>query len=153
MWFLGGQAPHPLLKSSINKMCLHLRGALTRGNSEAGVYWARGYITVSEPAKGAGASQGFWEKVGLKPGRQKDRPPGGRDHMVKCKEEGAGGQRGDCRVGSIHRGRVRADVEKAGNSEVTLGEAWKARPISPPRGQCARMLPTLSHSVCLGRDS
>ena len=99
---------------------------------------------MSEPAKGAGASQGFWEKVGLKPGRQKDRPPGGRDHMVKCKEEGAGGQRGDCRVGSIHRGRVRADVEKAGNSEVTLGEAWKARPISPPRGQCARMLPTLS---------
>ena len=52
------------------------------------MYWARGYITVSEPAKGAGASQGFWEKVGLKPGRQKDRPPGGRDHMVKCKEEG-----------------------------------------------------------------
>ena len=92
VWFLGGQAPHPLLKSSINKMCLHLRGALTRGKSEAGVYWARGYITVSEPAKGAGASQGFWEKVGLKPGRQKDRPPGGRDHMVKCKEEGAGGQ-------------------------------------------------------------
>lgn len=57
-------------------------------------------------------------KVGLKPGCQKDRPPGGRDHMVKCKEKGAGGQRDDCRVGRIHGGKVRADVEKAGDSEV-----------------------------------
>ena len=107
------------------------------GDRASGEMWACGDLTVSEPAKGAGASQGFWEKVGLKPGRQKDRPPGGRDRMVKCKEKGAGGQRGDCRVGSNHGGKVRADVEKAGDSEVTLGEAWKDRPISPPRGQCA----------------
>lgn len=54
--------------------------------------------------------------------------------MVKCKEKGAGGQRDDCRVGRIHGGKVRADVEKAGDSEVTLGDAWKDRPISPSLG-------------------
>lgn len=79
-------------------------GALTPGKSRgegvgdraSGEMWACGDTTVSEPAKGAGASQGFWGKGGAQ-ARMPEGPPSWRqDRMVKCKEKGAGGQRDDC---------------------------------------------------------
>lgn len=57
-------------------------------------------------SKGAGASQGFWEKVGLKPGCPEG-PPSleAGTTWSSAREKGAGGQRDDCRWDVFTEGR------------------------------------------------
>lgn len=59
------------------------------GDREPGEMWARGDVTVSEPARGWGPV-----KASGKLGAQARMPEGRPSwRQVKCKEEGAGGQR------------------------------------------------------------
>lgn len=87
-------------------------------------------MTVSEPAKGAGPVKASGKRWGSSQDARRTALLRQGPHGQVQGEKGAGGQRDDCRVG-CHWREGETDVEKAGDSEVTLGDAWKVQTTSP----------------------